>query len=92
MRKIIQEASQLIETAFEFTCEFEDAKLFRKDKRRGWQSSQEAWDWSKELGMGIEPQSKWRHRQINSFFAALFPFFLFVNYSSATINVHRARS
>jgi hypothetical protein len=35
-----------------------------------------------ELGMGIEPQSKWRHRQINSFFAALFPFFLFVNYSS----------
>jgi hypothetical protein len=36
----------------------------------------------KELGMGIESQSKWRHRQKNSFFAALFPFFLFVNYSS----------
>jgi hypothetical protein len=36
----------------------------------------------KKLGMGIEPQSKWRYRQINSFFAALFPFFLFVNYSS----------
>jgi hypothetical protein len=30
--KNVQEASQLIETGFEYVCEIEDAKLFRKRK------------------------------------------------------------